>query len=476
MASTNFEVPDVTLLFAEIEAGYRCPIFRDKLGRLIEPLSDFCDHYLQKLRDKGIHEKAYKTRLEHISYAMREYGIYCFSREVDWKNKQSTAPYYGSKKHYRHWLDVDDDFLVAFKDWSLLRTSKNPRYRGSKRKAMKTVNIKLRFVYQLYIWAQQAHFASNLVGWADKFLIRSILGDGNYNGHAKSPDEQKYPCCFRSIGTSSRTGDAQYWATLDDIAAIERYFHENRDPLTAERNILLLRLGQYVGWRVESANSLTVDLFSDDAIVAQEKTHRTDFLVVPPKQKNSYTFAFTVPWELAYALHAYISSFGGRGEILERLALPEHVTSGRIFISMRSGTPLSDRALSQEFGRAFRHIGAPKGAGYHSLRRFHAEDFADRTIEARKADGQSTAREEVMLEFASSLGHASLTATQAYIRASRKRSVLSVTERQQEQLVAVNLENDQLLSKLAQRQATIEERNTHMNSQRKKQCRKSRGR
>lgn len=456
MTRSAFQVPDVTLLFAELEPGYRTPVFRDKNGRLIEPLTDFCDYYLKEHRESCRGQKAYRTQLEHVAYSMREYATFCSERSVDWRDERSPVDPRIAARPVNHWLDVGDDFLVEFRNHSLVRTQENPRSRGSLRKAMKTVNIKLRKIYAFYAWAQdEALFASNLIGVVTDSQIRSTLSKPNSNNLKGKQDAAQYPKCFRFIGTNSRASDAQYWATPDDLTLIERFFHENREPLTAVRNVLLLRLGQYVGWRGESANSLTLDLFSDAAISAQEREGRADFLVVPPKQKNFHSFAFPVPWELAYAIQAYIAPRGSRSAAMARIGASEFKTEGHIFISMTNGTPLTDRALSQEFGKAFRHIGAPKGAGYHAVRRGMSEEFAEQVIEARRADGRSTAREDVTLELAEKLGHANGCALQAYLRAMGKRRITTVAERQLEELIAKDIEIAQLQAKLSQLQAAM---------------------
>ncbi|CAM2192107.1 Tyr recombinase domain-containing protein [Paraburkholderia kururiensis] len=462
MSTRQFRVPAVTLIWAGNSELERVPVFRDQKLALIEPLVDFCDFKLASYRRNGINRKGYASYVESLTYSMLSYAEYLAEKKIDWKNEQSrfnldillkpvrTVEQFD--KPVAHWLDANDTLLQNYGEWALQRIRDNPRSRHSMRKAMATANRKLEWVYEFYCWAQMdAKYASNLMSWDDdKCNIRSSLPslrvsqtDANVKASAK------YPVRFTHTGERSRTKEGQHWATPDEIRQLAHHFRENFDSVLAERNVLLLHLGEHVGWRCESANSLTVDLFSDEAIESQFKAGKDHFLVVPPKQKNYHQFSFPVPWELAYRIHAYIEdSNTGRAAILNAAKGSEKDTAGRIFLSRR-GTFLTDRSLSQLFGKAFRAIGAPKGAGYHALRRGMLDDFADRALEARHLAGASVAKDDVLQDIMDVSGHVSGNSYQAYVRSSRRRKKLSIVEKQQAEICAREAEKEQSLMEAA---------------------------
>lgn len=456
MSYRKFQAPEVTLLWVGDSESERVPVFRDQHLTLIEPLVDFCDFKLANYRRYGMSPKGYDSFLQSLTYAMLSYAEFLAEQNIDWKNEQSAFDLNILRKSVKkleeldkpvaHWLDANNKLLAAYTVWALKRVKENTRSRNSERKAMATTNIKLEWVYEFYCWAQMdAKYASNLMSWDDDTCnIRSSLPS-----YRKMPTpinskvSAKYPERFKHTGERSRTKEGQHWATPDDIRLLERHFRKDCDPLLAERNILLLHLGEHVGWRCESANSLTTELFSTKAIDSQFRGGKDHFLVTPPKQKNYHQFSFPVPWELAFRIRDYIEdSKTGRAAIQGFSGKKERITGNHMFLSRR-GLALTDRSLSQLFGKAFRAIGAPKGAGYHALRRGMLDGYADRSLEARHLAGASVAKDDVLQDLKDVAGHVSGNSYQAYVRASRRRKHLTVVEKQQMEICAREAETEQ---------------------------------
>jgi hypothetical protein len=80
-------------------------------------------------------------------------------------------------------------------------------------------------------------------------------------------------------------------------------------------------------------------------------------------------------------------------------------TSSRIFLSDRSGNPLTDGAVPGIFNKARRTLEWPTGAGLHSWRRGFANAYIEREIDARIELGLDTGGEAIAMSLATALGH-----------------------------------------------------------------------
>lgn len=493
---------DVTVIWPKGRTGRFGPTFRDSRGYLIEPLTDFVQSKASVAYAQKGNSTAYRSEMDSLVSAMRSFAEFVSIRGLDWQCVQSSLLCPTSAKSklsvqrtdMRHWLDVTDEFLAEYRDWEFARVRVSSQSRGDEEKNQKTTNRKLMQVYGLYVWAQDsAAFAENLVGWQIGYNIRSALSTSG--GRPVEPKFiENYPLCSRTTSTMASAAYEQHWATKDEMRDLALYFDEHSHPLIAERDILLLKLGQHVAWRASSVSSLTVDLFSDKAIALQSAQKRSDFLVTPPVQKNGHKFAFRVPWNLALQINAYIHDgvsdipggtveaalrpLGGRAKLVLQSGHSKLNAKRHIFLSSKDATPLSAHAIVKRFASAIKFVGAPKGSGYHSLRRARADEFGDETMEKRRRLGLSTAREDVELDFIELLGHANGNAYQAYVRASRRILKQTTEERQRDELVASSMENLQLMARLAYQdefltqtesiQTVVRKRATSLRSQLKK--------
>ncbi|MFL9992415.1 hypothetical protein PQR34_14475 [Paraburkholderia sediminicola] len=375
-----------------------------------------------------------------------------------------------TKKRVLHWLDVDSQFIADFRKHELSRVKASPAWRGDNDNSKDTVNRKLVHIYQFYVWAQNiARYAEKLVGWTEDCAIRSRLCDSRIDQSEVSFAE-KFPECFPSLRSDTGGAYAQHWATNDEVRAVAMYIDEHSSALIAERDILILELGRHVAWRAGSVSSLTTNLFSDREIAKQMREKRDEFLVTPPTQKNGHQFAFRVPWNLALRVNAYIYEGvsddsrgatavgllkdgvargpGGRAKLTRQSGTSARDTQRRIFLS-KDGTPLSAHTVVNRFAKLFKRIGAPKGSGFHSVRRARADEFGDEMMERRRRLNMSTAKEDVERDFIELLGHAGGISYHAYVRSSGRTLKQSIEKQQHDEIVAKDIENSQLTAKLA---------------------------
>jgi len=420
---------DVTVRWTILEGNIRVPVFRDTSLFIHEAFTDYC---LEIARSYVGNEGGLKSLMDSVVRALK--SLLIFLERGGYANGGRIS-----------WLSINDDFLKEFMKWELARIQADPRSR-SERTSKRTVNGLLRRIYHFYLWAQNNLTTERkLIGWSD-CQIRSSLPDIE-SGKSKPKSERMYPCQFKRVGEGSRTSDLQYWATDDDLRDLVYYFESSCIESVTVRNILILHLIEAVGWRRGSAASLTIDLFADEAIKRAIDARYEGVPIRPSNQKGGMEYSFFVPFDLAMEVNRYIKD--GRNKILAHLGIDERVAKHRLFISVTTGAPLTEGTLSDEIGVAFRAIGAPKGAGPHSIRRKFYLDANRREITRRMQIGLPVGAEEVALTLSQKMGHSSPTSQSAYRKAVSGLSVNSETARQQLEIAALRSENLELRSKIA---------------------------
>ncbi|MDC8786317.1 hypothetical protein [Roseateles koreensis] len=310
---------------------------------------------------------------------------------------------------------VDDALLAKYRNWAHARTKANRNSRGDLT-ARRTTNVNLRHIYHFLHWAQtNGVLAKGTLGRKD-CKVASSLPDIDDHPHLRSSKE-KFPLLFQGVGEGSRTALPQFWATTSHVNEAIEIFNRQPDVGAALRNNILALIGNHVGWRRASALSLHEEDFSDERMQAAMNAGDESFPVQPDSQKFSRVNFFGIPWPLAHRIKAYIDDpLYGPKAILKRLGLKPNFADGRIFLSSTTGHPLKGKTLSTIFSTVFRQIGAPKGAGYHALRRGTADEAMRIEIQSRIRDGRSTAHEDVVAAVSQRFGWASSLAYKTYMR------------------------------------------------------------
>jgi hypothetical protein len=414
--------------WAELMNGRHVPLYRDSKLCLIVPFTDYAIHIAQKALLEAKIGVAYDSAIEETAYGMQSFSLYCWLNHLDWTTT----------------CDAD---VYSYREWLFRRIRAGGRSK-TKRSAKRTVNIRLRVLYRFFEWSQEtAFFTKNIIGWKGCRIRSTLILVSECADSRDMKTRLMYPLCYRSVGEKSRTSDGRYWATADDINDIEAYFWQNPSHLIAQRNVMMLRIAEYMGWRRGSISGLTTDQFSRVLIENAEKRKRYEFSVTPSVQKFNRGFSFDVPFELAYAIRNYIE--GPRAEILAAAKVDEGVAEYRLFLSLTTGTPLNDRTLSAIFTKAFKAIGAPEGAGLRSIRRKFAEEINAAELQFRQRNGLSLAPEDIAFATAPKLGHGSILSQEAYNRVLKGKKQQSVEEVMRRELLAKDAENLDLRHKNA---------------------------
>ncbi len=387
----------VTVKWGELPGGYKSPIFFNHRVELIETITSYCLQIADKNARCRAGAQSHKSAIDRATSALKSFVDFTLAHclKID---------------------EIEDNHLEAYREWELtnVRSKKSSRDDLSSKR---TVNIKLREVYNFYIWAQEKFLIfENHIGIGDKYKIQSLLTpDRKSTRSASADDNRRYPLCYKRVGSSGQAID--YVATENDLHKLREYFNSGKDGYAAERNILIMDIVEAVGWRQGSVQSLTVDNFLGKKIIGTLNTADAVVTVKPKKQKFGYQFDFEFPEALIYRIQRHIEY--SRSELLLRKNITEEELQEALFLSSVTGKPLADSALTQLFSKAFSAINCPRGSGIHSIRRKFTSDDIRVELETRVKKKLSTAPADVTHGTKRKLGHESELSLAAYYNASK---------------------------------------------------------
>lgn len=426
--SDNF---DISVSWGNYKPGLKVPMIRLADLSLHRPFQNFALSVAAKTSDK---KKAFHSRMEALGYDLLDFAIFLNAKK-------------------RAWLDVDGALIAKYRVYAFEKIRRSPSSKDDVT-AEQTANRKIRLIYELYTWAVTGtNIQTPSIGNGVDDSIKSTLPLYNLKADEWNSNEKNlYPECFHGTASSSSMA-GQHWATDAELADIEELFRRENSALVAERNIIFLRTIDQVGLRRESANSLKAVQFSDDAINRSVKNDMSAHSVQPAKQKFSGIDYFEVPFALAWEINRYIKSIHGE-DIFKKAKYKKSFENLPVFLSTTSNKAMCDKSWTSIFSKAFRAVGAPKGAGCHSIRRKFAEDWFRRAIQNCIEGGLPFAYSDIVAELAKALGHQSKLSQEAYRRAAsmtRVNTPLDVLAEQNREL------NVQVMSQVAQLQKKDEE-------------------
>jgi hypothetical protein len=315
--------------------------------------------------------------------------------------------------------DVTDEVIITFREVAFKKVVSNPRNRGGITfQTRETVNIKLRHIYDFLHWCQKTgEVPPDTIGWQHCKVRSSLPLTELGSSDNASRSENKYPQCFRGEGENAPR-DGQYWATVEDIDRIEQGFWERGSEKASLRNATMLRILQSQLWRIGSANSLLTTQFSSVALERQRG--QETFSVIPPDQKGGKSYPFAMEWPLAESIHNYINNdVDGRKSVLSAFSIGENIAKHRVFLSVRSGKPLSTATWVRIISSGFRDVGAPKGAGAHAVRRGGSADAVMNEVAYRQAEKLEVSEDAVAGVMQQRLGHSRRESQRSYRRVER---------------------------------------------------------
>jgi integrase len=341
---------------------------------------------------------------------------------------------------------VSDAVIENFRDENYAKVKASPAHRGSKNHAKATVNLKLSRIYDWLIWLQQTRRVP--VGTVGHSGLVSALMEAQSTRPTRRGkwrrSERKYPLLFKLSGGDSKPGAATV-ITNEHVASLLSLFIERHEPYVARRNILFIDIAETTGFRRGSICSLTVGQFEFAAI----ERAKEEFLVRPDRQKFDYINTFGIPLDLAYRIRQFIDEHWLPWVKEKKIGKAVH--NGRLFLSAKTGVPITDRAMTQIVSAGFRELGLDKGIGPHRLRAKFTSEQADNELAERKELGLDTSNMSIAADMAMKLGHNDPAQYYRYASSSQARQARIAREGKAAELKALRQENKELKEKLAKR-------------------------
>jgi hypothetical protein len=226
---------------------------------------------------------------------------------------------------------VTDDKLKAFREDQLRQVKANPRYRGSERLAMATVNQKLTAIYQWLVWLKETRRShEGLIGVRDCQVTIEVAYQRT-NGL-----KWRWPLLYQSVekGKKHRTG---YVATRSALNSLTEFVMDSASSAHLRyRDALLLDIASTVGFRVGSICSLLTEQFELDAL---RKSKALTFLARPERQKFSREDDYELPVDIGLRVCEFIS--GPLADHLEAKGEMARNARGHVFISDKDCRPIT---------------------------------------------------------------------------------------------------------------------------------------
>lgn len=370
----------------------RLPVFFSEQNRLVDALHDFIASAAEVKRPRSS-TTAYASTVDAATYALLGWLRYLEHCRLDL------------------WA-VRDSVVKGFRDTNFTSVLASPKGKGDEDAAMRSVNIKLEWVYRFYAWAQSAALCDGLVG-SEGPLKSALLETRDDSVEGKAPSRSKlFPQCF-DIGR--RANGPQHFATPSEKRRMLDLIARQTNPYLRERDHLIVELADRVGWRSGTLTGLRVADFDPGRY---DPDGESDFQVRPSVQKHGRGFSFSVPSTLAARVIRFAKL---RSTWLLDSGFSEKEAKGMLFLNARNGKPLKSRRISQRVGQYYRQIGVPagRGANIHSFRRKYSSESTRDDVEARRQLGLSTAAEDVLHANALRMGHQRIASQAPYQRAIR---------------------------------------------------------
>lgn len=351
----------------------------------------------------------------------------------------------------RHGLRLDqitDEVLKAFRDSEKASVMKNPKSFRKESYAEDTVNKKLRCIYRWLLWLQDMKaIAPGAVGPVNARVlscVRTLSEQRRRTERRTASMLSAYPLLFKRSAGADRHLLKPIVSRAQHETMVACFMDAKQSQYVRERNALMADIGAETGFRRGSVNSLRVDQFDAKHI----RTVEADCITVQPRrQKFGYDNAFEFPIWLALRVVEFAEG------ALENFLSEKKISnaSGHLFLSEKTGKPLTDGAITRIFSSAARSVGARKGAAYHSTRRLYAAEKVDDETTGRLAKGMDTSTESIARAVATTMGQRNWKSLMPYVSGAQSMGGLSGKVSYREialKLKAVQAEADQLRSKV----------------------------
>mgnify|MGYP000061842451 FL=1 len=389
-------------------------VYQDSNGRVLWAPTDFIIEFDGDVKTKGKYRKALRRLFKYIN----------------------------TRDHSMSWLDMNDDHIERFRDWSLEETKSDSRYRGEENLAKQTTNNDfLMPIYAFYYWVQkQGKYGKSILGHApnnkNAFQISSSLlqRDIAISKGDKPNNSLLYPKLFKGCDTHN---SKQRIASGDELDELNGYIIANYRGYERASLLLIAQIINEAGGRPISIASLTRLQFRKETIdreLFKEKKERYE--VVPNKAKFGNTMPIRFPLPTTLSVASFIEN-----ELEQFLHLNEvERYEGYLFLNPKNASPLSANDISKIFSEITTELGWPKGKSIYSLRHKFSNEQFDNKLAVAIELGFSADEASIALQMQLEMTHKSAGAAKSYVE-SRIR-LGHKTEANKQHLKIQSLESD----------------------------------
>jgi hypothetical protein len=345
-----------------------------------------------------------------------------FIGDIKTKNKYRKAlrrlfKYINTREHTMTWLNMNDDHIEKFRDWSLEETKADARYRGEENLAQQTTNNDfLMPIYTFYYWVQkQGKYHQNILGHnpqkLNAFQITSsqLQRDVAISRDEKPNNDWLYPLLFKRCDTGGRKDRS---ANENDLDELNGYIIANYNGYERTSLLLIVQTIHEAGCRPISIASLTRYQFSKDIVDSELfKENKGVFEVVPKKAKFGGTMPIRFPISTTMSIMSYIQN--DLEPFLKTNEIQEY--EGHLFLSPKNKKPFTEADISKIFSEITTELGWPKGKSIYSFRHKFSGDSLDKHLAVAIELGFSANEASIALQMQREMTHRSEGSLKDYV-------------------------------------------------------------
>jgi len=370
-----------------------------------------------------------------------------FEGDEKTKNKYRKAirrlfKYIVSREHNMSWLDMNDDHMERFRDWSLEETKADSRYRGEENLAKQTTNNDfLMPIYAFYYWVQkQGVYGEHILGHSpDNQIFYQITSSLLQRDIAISKGDKPnnnflYPKLFKNCDNRNYKDRS---ASEDEFDELNEYIISSFKGYERASLLLIAQIINMAGGRPVSIASLVRYQFYRETVERELFKEKKDrFEVVPREAKFGNTMPIRFPVSTTLSVMSFIENE------LEPFISENDIKryDGHLFLNPKSHKPYTANEISKIFSEITADLGWPKGKSIYSLRHKFSNEQFDKTLAVAIELGFSADEASIALQMQKEMTHKSGGSLKNYVE-SRMR-IGQQTEANKQGLKIKALESD----------------------------------
>lgn len=399
-----------------------------------------------KVRCDGKDRYVYQNEGGEVLWAPTDF-IMEYVGDEKTKNKYRKAirrlfKYIASIEHDMSWLDMNDEHMKRFRDWSLEETKADSRYRGEENLAKQTTNNDfLMPIYAFYYWVQkQGVYGEHILGHSPDnkifYQISSSLlqRDIAISKGDKPNNDFLYPKLFKNCDNRHYKDRSASEYEFDEL---NEYIISHFKGYQRASLLLIAQIINMAGGRPVSIVSLLRCQF-DKEIVERElfKGKKDRFHVVPRKAKFGNTMPIRFPFSTTLSVMSFIEyelePFLSENDIKRY--------DGHLFLNPKSHKPYTANDISKFFSIITSDLGWPKGKSIYSLRHKFSNEQFDKNIAVAIELGFSANEASIALQMQKIMTHKSDSSHHTYVESRMRMG--QQTEANKQDLKIKALESD----------------------------------